>query len=164
MELITVYENFLKESCKIYFRMIQGKHTKEMKWRDLTGPEKLRLFAKINIPEVFPAVPQSANVQKLWSNFLSMYKTLDQSTDKIPADSFETKATNWLRLFTTVYQTRHVTPYMHLLTSHIAEFLDIHGTIVLFSQQGLEKMNDDVTKFYFRVLITMTRHPSNKFF
>ena len=82
----------------------------EMKGRDLTGPEKLRLFAKINIPEILPAVPQSANVQKLWSDFLSMYKTL-QSTDKIPADSFETKATNWLHLFTTVYQTRHVTPY-----------------------------------------------------
>ena len=92
-----------------------------------------------------------------------MYKTL-QSTDKISADSFETKATNWLRLFTTVYQTRHVTPYMHLLTSHIAELLDIHGTIALFSQQGLEKMNDDVINFIFEVLITMTRHPSNKFF
>ena len=94
-------------------------------------------------------MPQAANVQKLWSDFLSMYKTL-QSTEKNPSDSYENKATNWLRLFTTVYQTRHVTPYMHLLTSHIAEFLNIHGTIALFSQQGLEKMNDDVTKFYFR--------------
>ena len=47
------------------FYMIQDKHIKEMKWRDLPGPEKLRLFAKINIPEIFPAVSQSANVQKL---------------------------------------------------------------------------------------------------
>ena len=69
MELITVYENFLKESCKINFHMIQDKHTKEMKWRDLSGSEKLTSFAKINIPEIFPAVPQSANIQKLWSNF-----------------------------------------------------------------------------------------------
>ena len=49
--------------------MIQDKHPKEMKSRDLTGPEKLRLFAKMNIPENFPAVPQGVNIQKLWSDF-----------------------------------------------------------------------------------------------
>ena len=32
----------------------------------------------------------------------------------------------------------------------MAEFLEIYKTIALFSQQGLEKLNDDVTKFYFR--------------
>ena len=32
----------------------------------------------------------------------------------------------------------------------MTEFLEIHKTIALFSQQGLEKLNDDVTKFYFR--------------
>ena len=30
--------------------MIQDKHQRD-EWRDLTGPEKLRLFAKINIPK-----------------------------------------------------------------------------------------------------------------
>ena len=77
-----------------------------------------------------------------------MYKTL-QSTDEIPAGNFENEATNWLRLFTTVYQCKHVTPYMHLLslTSHMAEFLEIYKTIALFSQQRLEKLNDDVTKY-----------------
>lgn len=56
---------------------------------------------------------------------------------------------------------------MHLQTSHIAEFVNIHGTIALFSQQGLEKMNDDVTKFddvTFKVLTIMMRHPLSKFF
>ena len=78
-----------------------------------------------------------------------MYKTL-QSTDEIPAGKFQSEATNWLRLFTTVYESRHVTPLMHLLSSHMAELLEIYKTIALFFQQGLEKLNDDVTKFYFR--------------
>ena len=30
------------------------------------------------------------------------------------------------------------------------EFLDMYGTIVAFSQQGLEKLNDEVTQDYFR--------------
>lgn len=129
--------------------MIQDKNSKEIKWRDLTGPEKLKLFDKINIPDLFPTVPQATNVQKLWTDFLTMYKML-QSTEKVAADVFEDKARDWLTLFTSVYQTRHVTPYMHLLTCHVAEFLRTYGTIALFSQQGLEKLNDDVTKYYFR--------------
>jgi len=43
-----------------------------------------------------------------------------------------------------------VTPYIHLLTSHIPEFLEKYGTIAPFSQQGLEKLNDIITKDYFR--------------
>ena len=39
---------------------------------------------------------------------------------------------------------------MHLLTSHISEFLTVHRTIALFSQQVLEKLNDHVTKYYFQ--------------
>ena len=32
----------------------------------------------------------------------------------------------------------------------MVEFLEIHGTIPLFSQQGLEKLNNDATKYDFR--------------
>ena len=73
-----------------------------------------------------------------------------QSSDKIPANDFQNQARNWLRLFTAVYQTKHITPYVHLLTSHNADFPEIHGTIALFSQQGLEKLNDDIAKYYSR--------------
>ena len=55
-----------------------------------------------------------------------------------------------MTLFLTVYQTKHVTPYMHLLVSHIPQFLEMYGTLAPFSQQGLEKLNDDLTKDYFR--------------
>lgn len=55
-----------------------------------------------------------------------------------------------MTLFLSVYQTKHVTPYIHLLVSHVPEFLEIYRTISQFSQQGLEKLNDDITKDYFR--------------
>ena len=56
----------------------------------------------------------------------------------------------WMSLFVTVYQIKHVTTYMHLLVSHIPQFLKMHGTLAPFSQQGLMKLNDDLTKDYFR--------------
>ena len=34
--------------------------------------------------------------------------------------------------------------------SHIPEFLDMYGAIVAFSQQGQEKLNEEVTQDYFR--------------
>ena len=39
---------------------------------------------------------------------------------------------------------------MHLLVSHIPQFLDMYGTLAPFSQQELEKLSDDLTKDYFR--------------
>ena len=41
---VVTYEQFLQEKCKISFHMYIDKESKTLKWRDLTGPEKLRLF------------------------------------------------------------------------------------------------------------------------
>ena len=149
MPQVTVYEQFLNDECKVSFHFYSDKVTKETKWRDLTGPEKVKLFSKISIQTLFPNVPQAAEVQKLWTDFFSIYQTL-RSTEKIPHVSFQTCATNWVKLFKSVYQSKHITPYIHLFVNHISEFLSVHGTIAAFSQQGLEKLNDDVTKYYFR--------------
>ena len=33
---------------------------------------------------------------------------------------------------------------------HISEFMSLHGSILSFTQQGMEKYNDVMTKDYFR--------------
>ena len=33
--------------------------------------------------------------------------------------------------------------------NHVGEFMEVHGSILPFSQQGLEKLNDVMTKHYF---------------
>ena len=65
-------------------------------------------------------------------------------------EAFATKAKLWLELFLQVYQTKHMTPYMHALVAHLPEFLTLHGSIIPFMQQGLERLNDQYTHFYFR--------------
>ena len=44
-----------------------------MKWRDLTGPEKKRLFEHIDIPALFPSLENSQKIQKLWIELLKVY-------------------------------------------------------------------------------------------
>ena len=39
---------------------------------------------------------------------------------------------------------------MHVLAHHLPEVMRMHGNPTYFCQQGLEKLNDFVTKWYFR--------------
>ncbi|KAJ8050095.1 hypothetical protein HOLleu_03165 [Holothuria leucospilota] len=47
--------------------------------------------------------------------------------------------------------TTNVTPYMHVLVNHMHESLALHGSLSNFSQQGLEKLNDRVTGWFFKL-------------
>ena len=45
------YITYLNENCKICFHMYVDKESKNLKWRDLTGPQKLKLFKSTKIVE-----------------------------------------------------------------------------------------------------------------
>ena len=60
------------------------------------------------------------------------------------------KAKAWVTSFTDIYLAKDVTPYMHALAMHIGEFIHLHGSVVKFTQQGLEKLNDVTTKQFQR--------------
>ena len=63
-------------------------------------------------------------------------------------DEFQERANEWVKLFTSLYQTKDVTPYMHAFVMHLLEFVRLHGNITMFTQQGLEKLNDFTTKYF----------------
>lgn len=65
-----IIRNFL-EHCKIHFRWYTSQETKQMQWRDLTGPEKTRLFQNIDIPKLFPSLPNAAILQDIWTDSMS---------------------------------------------------------------------------------------------
>lgn len=119
-----------------------------MKWRDLVGPEKLKLFSKIDVPELFPDLPEGDKVQQIWKDFLAVYNLLRSTTAE--SNKIKESSKKWLELFLKVYQTKNVTPYMHTLVFHVPEFIELHGSIAPYSQQGLERLNDNITKDYFR--------------
>jgi len=39
---------------------------------------------------------------------------------------------------------------MHVLKYHVSELIQRHGNLIKFTQQGLEKLNDIMTKQFFR--------------
>lgn len=148
---VNEYQSFLKNTCKIPFNFYICKESSSLKWRDLTGPEKYKLFSKISIPDLFPNLPNAPTIQEIWSSFMQLNKTIhSQDMSRIEIETFKESAKVWLQLFLSVYQTKHVTPYMHAMIVHLPEFMELYGSIAPFTQQGLEKLNDVYTQYYFR--------------
>ena len=56
----------------------------------------------------------------------------------------------WRKAFLKVYQEPEVTPYMHLVISHMWFYVQLHGDVDIFNIQGLEKLNDFTSTEYFR--------------
>ena len=87
-------------------------------------------------------------IQKLWDDFYSLFKTLN--SNECDADDFQRRSKEWINLFVSLYQTKDVTPYMHSFTFHVPEFIKLYDNITIFNQQGLEKLNDMTTKYFQR--------------
>ena len=56
------YEEFI-ESIRISFNFRINKESKKPEYRDLTGPEKLKLFQNVNIPFLLPQRSQNKDIQ-----------------------------------------------------------------------------------------------------
>ena len=136
-------QTFLHEDCHIPFKFFYCKDVKDLRWRDLMGPEKLVVFNKIDLPTLFPDLPNIHAIQLLWKQFKILYDKLHSSFRS--AVQFEEDTKEWVKDFTKIYQTKHVTPYMHILAMHVPEFLKCNGNLITFTQQGLEKYNDQMT-------------------
>lgn len=149
---IVRYEKFINETCKVAFHFFVDKDSKKLKWRDLTGPEKLKVFNSVDIPKLFPRVRFGHLVQNLWKEFLEIYKILRSHTalSNEQVNDLKVKIDDWINNFVDVYQTKNITPYLHVLSCHIHEFVRRYGTISQFSQQGVERLNDVITKDYYR--------------
>ena len=119
----------------------------------MTGPEKIRLFKNTDLCQLFPLLPNNTKVQKLWSDFFNIINDINKEDSDYDDINMRTKA--WVNDFTSIYQAKDVTPYIHSFAMHIPEFLKLYGNIATFNQQGLEKLNDITTKQFQR----STNHP-----
>ena len=61
-------------------------------------------------------------------------------------DKLSRETKSWVKLFTSTYQSKDVTPYIHAFSMHVPEFIKLYGSLLSFTQQGLEKLNDRSTK------------------
>ena len=118
-------------------------NTKKLEYRDLTGPEKLRVIQNINFQALLPNFEDHKKLEKIWNDFMEIIGDLklDLPTDE-PIAALTAKVKSWFQQFLSLYQAKDVTPYMHALYHHIPEFLKLYINVAHFKQQGMEKYNE----------------------
>lgn len=114
-----------------------------------------KVICNIRIADLLPSLSPSKvlQIQWLWTELLHLNQTFSKRPEELSQtdiDSYEQQAREWGRRLIKTYQTGNVTPYIHALMNYVSEFMQLHGSIVQFTQHGLEKYNDIVTKDYFR--------------
>lgn len=147
---MTRYETFLQE-LGIPVTWYVGKETKQLKYRDLTGPEKVKLLQHINISFLLPNSKYKDKIQKIWVDFWEIRQDLKHDFEPDDVDALKGKITLWLENYLEFYQTKDVTPYVHALYAHVPEFLSLYTNLEYFTQQGMEKYNDITSKNFFRL-------------
>ena len=70
--------------------------------------------------------------------------------NKLTSQEVQIGTTDWLNEFLQVYQRSAVTPYIHIFVAHAHEIIQLYGDINKFTCQGIEKLNDLETMYYFR--------------
>lgn len=104
-----------------------GETSKQLKWRTLTGPEKLKVFKHINIQQLLPNSPEcrTIKIQVLWTELLELNTMFSKGPEAITdadINDFETRSREWVDKFIHEYQTKNVTPYIHAMSNHVGEF------------------------------------------
>ena len=142
--------NYLENVLKIKKPMVIIDNKVQL--RSFNGQERLKILEQINLVDLFPDLEKVRSVQHLWRKFFDIYASLknpngysnEQMTEVIKKSTLE-----WGELFVKIYWRESVTPYIHAFVDHLNEQIATHGDVVLWTMQGLEKLNDILTKEFY---------------
>lgn len=136
----------------VSFELNVNTESRKLEYRDLTGPEKLQFLKHFDASEFYEGSDRASKIQSLWDGSRELNELI--KCDVPDAEKFEQKAISWCELYLYCYQARDITPYIHNLRYHVGELVRKHGALTRFSQQGLKKLNDMVTKQFLGVVLT----------
>ena len=87
----------------------------------------------------------------VWNQFFEIYslvKSLDLGDRSIHKKHLEKKLRILLEFYIILSLKGTIPPYIHMFAFHLPELLELHGPINLYNCQGIEKMNDSITRNY----------------
>ncbi|RIA80990.1 hypothetical protein C1645_837739 [Glomus cerebriforme] len=102
------------------------------------GSEKLKILREFNLIAIFQSTERAIQIQELYNQFNELYLLMQNK--QTTGENFHYKTQTWLNAFLSpskghlnrsnfvrgMYQIQDVTPYIHVLVNHIAEFIEIH--------------------------------------
>ncbi|KAJ8032711.1 hypothetical protein HOLleu_26319 [Holothuria leucospilota] len=144
------FENFIHDVVGIYDWKFCISKDGKLKYRSFHGPEHRKLLENIDLDILIPSHPKLLELKKLWRDFRLLMSEMDIHLLEVQVVNFQTSAKKWVDLYYQANCSTDITPYMHVLAFHLPEAMKLHGNVSHFCQQGLETVNDLVTKWYHR--------------
>lgn len=141
-------------SCGVSFEVWEkknadGKGSGTYDWTSLMGNDKKTLMNYLPDKMMKFLRPDTAEaVVKLWKDFQSVYKVVSNWEPKSSAMELWMMAKEWVNSFVALsgkregYERKRVTPYIHIMATHIPWFFEKYSAIKMFTGQGVEKNND----------------------
>jgi len=140
----------------------------KIKWTSLMGHERYKLMKALNFYALLPD-NRAGKYRKLWDEFLALVDFINADALYTPQETtkFQRRAKNWVALLTEkskgnpksdtyelgMCDEKSITPYVHCLTQHMKEFLDLSKTIGIplrhFSSEPVEKKNHIHTQLFY---------------
>lgn len=122
-------------------------------FRNFNGDERKKIFQNIKFTDIFPSMMDAELKQTVWDDF---YLLIHEIKDDMIKENSELKRrlVIFFDNFRKISFENSITPYTHILVSHVFQQIDSLGkkglSINDFSMQGIEKLNDFTTKYYQR--------------
>ena len=141
-------------SCGVSFdvweqKNADGKASGRYDWTSLLGSDKKILLADLPSKLINTLRPETVStVVEVWTAFADIYKVVSNWNPEKKPKQFFMKAKQWISLFLSLngkregYEKNRITPYMHIMVTHIPRFFELHKSVKIFTGQGVEKNND----------------------
>ena len=141
-------------SCGVSFdvweqKNADGKASGRYDWTSLLGSDKKILLADLPSKLINTLRPETVStVVEVWTAFADIYKVVSNWNPEKKPKQFFMKAKQWISLFLSLngkregYKKNRITPYMHIMVTHIPRFFELHKSVKIFTGQGVEKNND----------------------
>jgi hypothetical protein len=90
------------------------------------------------------------NVKNVWSRFYEIFNNI--KAIQYDKNTLKSETKDWLdNFYLKTYQKASVrSVYIHIFVHHLHEFIDLYPQINKFTTQGIEKLNDKCSGFYFK--------------
>ena len=79
---------------------------------------------------------------------MTQMRNLTQN-DLVSLDCFQVSPKECVTAYVKLHQSKDAIPYMHILMHHVCKSVKLNGQIGYFTMQGLEKLNDNVFKWFY---------------
>lgn len=145
------WETILQEKCKL--KLAEGRDPKTGKVRtlaqklDMASPTRSQYLAILKHHELLlelldvllsDNLERAVSIRQLWSQFSTLMAIMMQADVPMPEAIWLMKAHEWGSLYTSIYSSSHVTPYIHLFVYHMGYYQEQYRGIEKFAQYALE--------------------------